>query len=141
MASFTKRNGRWRARVRRADLPALTKSFPTKTLALKWSQRVESDPEKFFTERVTADHRLVTLGDLLRKYGDEVTPTKKGRDKEKYRLRILERSLLSGVSRRNLKSHQVTTFREDRLKEVSAGTVLKDLGLLSAVINTAMAQN
>ena len=83
MASFTKRNGRWRARVRRADLPSLTKSFPTKTLALKWSQRVEGDLEKFFTERVTADHQLVTLGDLLRKYGDEVTSTKKGRDKEK----------------------------------------------------------
>ena len=32
--------------------------------------------------------------------------------------------------------HHITKFREDRLKEVSAGTVLKDLGLLSAVINT-----
>jgi integrase len=136
MASFTKRNGRWRARVRRADLPSLTKSFPTKTLALKWSQRVESDPEEFLPEQVSADHQLVTLGDLLRKYGEEVTPRKKGRDKEKYRIRILERSLLSGVSLRNLKSHHITRFREDRLKEVSAGTVLKDLGLLSAVINT-----
>jgi hypothetical protein len=35
-----------------------------------------------------------------------------------------------------MKSHHVTTYREDRLKEVSAGTVLKYLGLLSAVINT-----
>ena len=95
MASLTKRNGRWRARVRRADLPSLTKSLPTKTLAPKWSQRVAGDPEKFFTERVTADHQLVTLGDLVRKYGNEVTPAKKGRDKEKYRLRILQRSLLS----------------------------------------------
>ena len=113
MASFTKRNGRWRARVRRADLPSLTKSFPTKTLAMQWSQRVESDPEKFLTEQVSADHQLVTLGDLVRKYGEEVTPTKKGRHKEKYRLRILQRSLLSGVSLRNLKSHHLTTFRED----------------------------
>ena len=40
------------------------------------------------------------------------------------------------MSLRNLKSHHVTTFREDRLKEVSTGTVLKDLSLLSAVINT-----
>ena len=136
MASFTKRNGRWRARVRRADLPSLTKSFPTKTLALEWSQRVEINPEEFLSEQVSADHQLVTLGDLLKKYGEEVTPTKKGRDKEKYRIRILERSLLSGVSLRNLKSHHITRFREDRLKEVSAGTVLKDLGLLSAVINT-----
>jgi integrase len=136
MASFTKRNGRWRARVRRADLPSLTKSFPTKTSALRWSQRVESDPEKFLSDQVSADHQLVTLGDLLRKYGEEVTPRKKGRDKEKYRIRILERSLLSGVALKNLKSHHITQFREDRLKDVSSGTVLKDLGLLSVVINT-----
>jgi integrase len=49
---------------------------------------------------------------------------------------MVKRSLLSGVSLRNLKSHHVTRFRDERLKEVSAGTVLKDLGLLSAVINT-----
>ena len=49
MASFTKRNGRWRARVRRSGLPPITKSFPTKACALKWTQRVESDPESFLT--------------------------------------------------------------------------------------------
>ena len=37
---------------------------------------------------------------------------------------------------KNLKSHHITRFREDRLKKVSSGTVLKDLGLLSALINT-----
>ena len=40
----------------------------------------------------------------------------------------------------NLKTHHVTKFREDRLKEVSTGTVLKDLGLLSAVINTGRSE-
>ena len=47
MASFTKRNGKWRARIRRSGLPPITKSFPTKALALQWSQRVECEPEKF----------------------------------------------------------------------------------------------
>ncbi len=77
----------------------------------------------------------MTVGDLVRKYEKEVTPTKKGRDKERYRLRILERSQLSRVQLKDLKPHHITKFREDRLMEVSAGTVLKDLGLLSAVIN------
>jgi integrase len=136
MASFIKRNGSWTARIRKRGYPETTQTFASKASALQWSQRVESDPEKFLTEQVSANHQLVTLGDLLRKYEKEVTPQKKGRDKEKYRFRILERSLLSGVALKNLKSHHITQFREDRLKEVSAGTVLKDLGLLSAVINT-----
>ena len=78
------------------------------------------------------------MADLVRNYGKEVTLQKKGRDKERFRLRVLQRSYLSGVSLSELKPHHITKFREDRLKEVSAGTVLKDLGLLSAVINTGM---
>ena len=136
MASFIKRKGRWTARVRKTGYPETTQTFPNKASALQWSQRVECEPEKFLTVQVTADHQLVTLGDIIRRYGDEVTPTKKGRGKERYRLRVLQRSHLSGVSLSELKPHHITKFREDRLKEVSAGTVLKDLGLLSAVINT-----
>ena len=111
---FHKEKWQWRARVRREDLPSLTKSFPTKTLALKWSQRAENDPEKFLTERATAGHQLVTLGDLLRKYGAEVTLRKKGRDKGKYRIRILERSPLSGIP---LKDPALTTSLGSEMKD------------------------
>ena len=136
MASFIRRNGRWTARVRKTGYPETTQTFPNKASALQWSQRVESDPEKFLAEQLPEDHQLMTVGDLVRKYEKEVTPTKKGRDKETYRIRILQRSHLSGVPLSELKPHHITKFREDRLKEVSAGTVLKDLGLLSVVINT-----
>ena len=129
MASFIKRNGRWTARIRKTGYPETTKTFANKTSALKWSQRVEIDPEKFLAEQLPEDHQLRTVGDLLRKYEKEITPKKKGREKEKYRLRILERSPLSGVSLSELKPHHITKFREDRLRVVSAGTVLKDLGL------------
>ena len=67
MASFTKRNGRWRARVRRSGLPPITKSFPTKASALKWTQRVESDPASFLTAPLSENQELRTVGDLIRK--------------------------------------------------------------------------
>ena len=38
MASFTKRNGHRRVRIRRTGYPPLTRSFHTKALAIKWSQ-------------------------------------------------------------------------------------------------------
>ena len=137
MASFLKRNGRWSARVRRSGLPPITKSFPTKASALKWTQRVESDAESFLTAPLSDNQELRTVGDLIRKYNGEITPQKKGSDKEKYSIKVLERSSLSGMSLKDVTSHQIARFREDRLKKVSAGTVLKDLGLLSAVINKA----
>ena len=106
MAILTKRNGRWRANIRRSGLPPITKSFPTKAFALKWAQIVESNPEGFVTERHPEDHQLRTMGDLLRKYEKEVTLAKKGRDKEKYRLRILQWSRLWGVSLSNVRTHR-----------------------------------
>ena len=136
MASFIKRNGRWTARIRKTGYPETTQTFSNKASALQWTQRVESDPERFLAELLSEDYQLRTVGDLLRRYGREFTPRKKGRDKEKYRIRVLERSFLSEVPLKALRAHHITKFREDRLKEVSAGTVLKDLGLLSAVINT-----
>ena len=136
MASFIKRNGSWTARVRKTGYPETTQTFPSKASALTWSRRVESDPDKFLSQQPPEDHQLVTVGDLLRKYKREVTPQKKGQNPERYRLRVLQRSRLSGVSLSELKPHHITKFREDRLKDVSAGTVLKDLSLLSAVINT-----
>ena len=80
-----------------------TQTFPQQKLALKWSQRVEYDPEKFLAEQLTEDHQLRTVGDLVKKYKKEVTPSKKGRDKGKYRLRILQSSNLSGMSLSELK--------------------------------------
>ena len=136
MASPIQRNGRWTARVRKTGYPETTQTFANKASALKWSQGVEYDPEKFLNEQLKEDHQLRTVGDLFRKYEKEVTPRKKRRDKERCRLRILEKSQLSRVQLKDLKSHHITKFREDRLKEVSAGTVLKHLGLLSAMINT-----
>ena len=75
MASFTKRNGRWRARIRKSGVPPITKSFPAKASALQWTQRIEGNPEQY-----PEDHQLRTVGDLLSKYEKEITPANKGRD-------------------------------------------------------------
>ena len=70
----------------------LTKSFSTKASALNWSQHVEVNPEEHLYTQIII-YYLRAFGDLLRKYGKEVTLAKKGRDKEHYRIRVLERSL------------------------------------------------
>lgn len=41
MATITKRNGRWQARVRRKGFPTQTKTFSQKTDAQKWVRHVE----------------------------------------------------------------------------------------------------
>ena len=112
MASFTKRNGRWRARVRKIELPPITKSFPTKASALQWSQRVEYDPEKFLAEQLPEDHQLSTVDNLVRKYKKEVSPQKKGKTKRHRDLEFFRGPYLSEASLSELKPHHITKFRK-----------------------------
>ena len=134
MASFIKRNGRWTARIRKAGYPETTQTFASKALALKWSQTVERDPDRFLTTHSKVSG-FETLGDLIQRYESEVTPTKKSQKKEQYRVRSLQTLDLSCLRLKDLKTHHINSFKEQRMNEVSAVTVLRDLHLLSHIIN------
>ena len=134
MASFIKRNGRWTARIRKKGYPEITQTFATKALAQKWSQTVQSDPDKFLmTDSTTGSFE--TLGDLIRRYEIEVTPTKKSQKKEQYRVRSLQTLWLSDIRLKDLRTHHINFFKEQRMKEVTSATVIRDLQLLSHILN------
>ena len=46
MATIEKRGPFWRVKVRRAGLPAQTRTFDNKTLAQQWARSVESEIDK-----------------------------------------------------------------------------------------------
>ena len=123
-------------RVRKNGYPEITKTFATKALALQWSQRVEYDPGKFLITYSTAGS-LEMLGGLIRRYEIEVTPTKKSQKKEQYRVRSLQTLWLSDIRLKDLRTHHINFFKEQRMKEVSSATVIRDLQLLSHILNRA----
>ena len=139
MASFTKRNGNWRVRIRRTGYPSLTKSFQTKAQAIKWSQDMERRLGEGCTPLFPSEP-FVHVSDLLKRYRERVTETKKGSSVESYRIRALERSWFGEIELKNLDSRHVADYRDQRLSEVTTGTVLKELGLLSVIINTAISE-
>ena len=80
------------------------------------------------------------VSDLLKRYRERVTETKKGSSVESYRIRALERSWFGEIELKNLDSRHVADYRDQRLSEVTSGSVLKELGLLSVIINTATSE-
>ena len=83
---------------------------------------------------------FVHVSDVLKRYRERVTETKKGSSVESYRIRALERSWFGEIEFKNLDSRHVADYRDQRLSEVTSGTVLKELGLLSVIINTAISE-
>lgn len=73
-----------------------------------------------------------TLGDLIARYLAEVTPTMKGVTEDMIRLKALMLRPFARWSMANLSAARVAWFRDERLKEVSAGPVIRELAYLSS---------
>lgn len=136
MASFRYRSERWQARVRRKGYPDETKSFISRQDAEKWARALESEIDKGQFVNVSEAQRT-TLGDLIARYLAEVTPCMKGAMEDTIRLKAIMRRPIARWSMVNLSAARIAAYRDERLKEVSAGTVIRELAYLSAIINHA----
>jgi len=113
MGSIRKRNGKYQAQVRRAGAPPMSKTFTQKKDALVWVRGLEVRIDVGDTSIKTP--RAITLGELLQRYAEEVTPTKKGADTELRRLRRLINDPVSEAPLSAVTSHLMATFRDRRL--------------------------
>ena len=136
MASFRQHGNGWQSRIRRRGYPDITKTFGNKADAEKWARAVESQLDT--GQPVTAtEAKRITLGDLIARYLVEVTPSMKGASEDTIRLNAMLRKPIARWSMMNLNAACIATFRDERLKEVGAGTVIRELAYLSAIINHA----
>ena len=136
MAAFRKRGAGWQARVRRAGYPDEVKTFPTKAEAERWARSVEGEMDRgeFADQREVA---RTTLADLVRRYMVEVTPSKRGARDEAIRLKAMLRNRICGLSLAHLAPQEVARYRDERLKVCGAATVIRDLAVLSSIVNHA----
>ena len=133
MATIYKTDKGWRAQVcvkgRR-----VSKVLASKTQAKAWA--VEMEVELAGGKTIAASNR--TVGDLFQRYRTEVSPTKKGAKWEEKKFRSWEGSLLSKVFVDDLDATHIAAWRDQRLKEVMASTVNRELNLISAVFTRSI---
>ena len=126
MASILKRNDKWFVRVRKHGQPSQSKTFTIKQDAQRWAVMIERQIDQGLVGCVD---KSVTLGDLLKRYLKEVTPHKKSRDKETWRVKALLKRSISGVGLPNLTSTIISNFKTLRLVD-GARTTRYDLALI-----------
>jgi integrase len=137
MATFRKRGPhQWQAQVRKKGYPPESKTFDTRTAAEQWAREVEHEMDRgAFVSHAEADS--TTLGELLERYLEEVTPLKKGAGPEAARIRALLRHPLAQRIVSSLRGVDVARYRDGRLRQVSTGTVKRDLVVLSHLFEVA----
>jgi len=140
VASVKKRGPlQWQAKVRRVGYPEQSKTFDTKAEADEWARGIESkmDSGTFVDRRSLADY---DVGYILAKYREEVTTTKKGKKQEKARLIAIEGRSFARLKLSLVDLPDGRKYRDDRLKEVAAGTVIKEMNLIGSVFNYAKSE-
>ena len=136
MASIRKRGKYWQARVIRKGYPDQVKSFHSKSEAEVWARQIENEIDRrVFVSRAEAERR--TLFDILERYKQEISPSKRGRSFEVIRIAALQREPISQLKMASLTSRELATYRDMRLKQVSGSTVNRELNILGSVINHA----
>lgn len=142
MAGIWKRGSYWRAEIRRSGYPIQNRTFDTKADAEAWARRIESEMDRgAFADRKEATRN--TLGDLLLRYSNEVSPHKKGGALEVLRIRKLCSDPIAALKVSALSGQSIAQYRDRRLagdsktKPVSGSTVNRELTLLGHVLTVA----
>jgi len=95
MASIRKRINqgtvKFQARIRVSNHPTMTKTFKLRSQAVQWAKETEIQIEKGTLGLDLKELDKTRLSDLLERYLNEITPRKRGRDVEKYRIQNLKR--------------------------------------------------
>lgn len=139
MATITKRaNGKWFAQVRhqaQSGRPAINKSssFDRKTDAQAWASKIESDWQ-LMKAGLTPK---VSVRDMLQRYLEEVTPTKRGYKSEAVRLKRVMKTPLGDVMLSELSDIQLREWVQQRLTEVSTDSVIREWSTISHVLTIA----
>jgi integrase len=142
MATFRKRPGpggrtAWQAQIIRRGHERQYKTFDTKAEAEAWARQIEGEMDRgVFVSRAEAEN--TTLREALDRYEREVTPKKKSRGDERYKLGAWRSSGLAARSLASIRGKDLAAWRDAELTNGSAtGTVRRKLALLAHVFKVA----
>lgn len=131
------KEGTWQVAIRRRGAKPVYKTFLKKAQAQQWARETEAAMDTGAFEDFRKAEKTL-LGDMLSRYQEEITPTKKSQRTERASIANLQAGLphyvLAAVTPR-----VVVAYAERRLAVVGSDTVRRELQILSEVFATARA--
>jgi integrase len=105
--------------------------------ALRWANETEAEADR----HGLTDNKKVLEGlrtsDLLQRFRDTVVPNRRGRAVETIVINAFLRQPLAKIRLSDLTCESFATYRDDRLKVVRPGTVIRELGLIQHIFEVA----
>ena len=136
MASFRSRKNKWQARIIRKGHPIIAKTFLTRQDAEKWARSIEIEIDRgTYINKSYAEK--TQFKEILQKYLNDVAPQMRSADSQAIRVRKLMRHPIAEVNMAQLSPKHIADYRDERLKLNKPNTVIRELAVLSSIINHA----
>lgn len=130
MATIRKRGSSWAVEVRKRGVTRRA-TWPTKRQAEAWATQIEAE---IIAGTMDAPGH-VTVAEVLQRYAAEVSPAKRGARWEIVRLEAwADRLPFAGDRIADVAASDIAAWRDARLREVSPGTVAREMNLLGSVL-------
>jgi len=129
MATFTKRNGKWRALVRIKGRQA-SKTFEVKLSAIRWAEEKEHE---FKSGKSILSGK--TVKDAFEKYSDIISPTRKGCRWEQVRLTKLSKLPFASYQLADLETLDLQDWVND--SQLKPNTIRREFSLVRSVLRVA----
>ena len=139
MATIRKKRKKWQVLVRRKGCPNISKTLPTYLDAIKFAQESEDKINKGLFQDLS-EAQSTTLADALKRYRDEVCPTRKWGHYEALRINKLMRNKICDYSLARITSNKIAKFRNELSLTLKPSTVNKYLTMISVIYNTAKSE-
>lgn len=136
MATIRKRGNRWHAQVRRHGCQT-TKSFLSRKDAEAWSRQTEVQIDQRSLPQDPRQLQRYTLGDLVIRYRDTVTPLKKAAKVETTVLNAFLRHPICSKRLSDLGQGDFASYRDDRLKQVKPRSLQRMLSPIQNLFEVA----
>jgi len=135
MATIRKHRGKWQAIVRRKGQGSASKTFHIRRDAERWARDQERKLDNGTFGKLAPQE--VTLAELLIRYRDTITVTKKGAPQETRRIQRLLKDPLCSLAADQITSDRLASFRDKRLRDGTRAAAI-DLILISHCIKISM---
>jgi len=137
MASILKRGEySYQVVIRRKGYPTKTRTFELKADAEKWARMIEREMDRGLWQESGAE-TTSTLGDVLRRYMNDVTPLKKGAEIERTKINAILRDSICERRMDVLSGADIASWRDRRLRKVKGATVNREMAIIRHAVDIA----
>ncbi|TWB09080.1 phage integrase family protein [Nitrospirillum amazonense] len=124
----------YQAKVRRVGHKPVSKTFEKRRDAERWAKSIETDMDRrVFQDYSQADE--TTLGALLRRYREAITPKKRGAEQEAGHFQVIEDDEICLRRLSGLSPQDIASFRDRMLAaDYAPATVVRRMNLIATAI-------